>query len=271
MSKQGFFNKFVIGLFVLTCLSVLPLEGSQFKIGEKLKYSIYAGGFKVGYQTIEVRSIDQLRNREVYVITGRSWTSSFVSVFYRLDDYWKIYVDTKTLLPLRVEKDMSEGTKKGMFVYDLDQKHRTITIRDESSNSIIKTVTADNDVFDFVSMVYFFREHAASFANTGDELIFDFLEPKRVRTVSFKNEGSEDIIMPKISRSRAIRTKKYKQVGDAGIEFYVSNDSMYLPLKMLVNAKLPRGLRIRIVVYLEKYSSEIDGNYVSLRKILRQK
>ncbi len=49
---------------------------------------------------------------------------------------------------------------------------------------MIKTLKADNDVFDFVSMVYFFREHSTSFADTGDTLIFDFLEPKRVRTVS---------------------------------------------------------------------------------------
>jgi hypothetical protein len=271
MSKHCFFNQFIISLLVFFCLAALRLQGSQFTVGEKLKYSIYAGGFKVGYQTIEVRSIDRLRNRDVYVIGGKSWTSSFVSIFYRLDDNWQIYVDTKTLLPLRVEKDMREGTKEGLFIYDLDQKHRKITIRDGNNNSIIKTVTANNDVFDFVSMVYFFRENAASYTDRGDTIVFDFLEPKRVRTVSFKNEGLEDIIMPKISRSKAIRTTKFKQIGDTGIEFFVSDDSMFLPLKMSVNAKLPRDLRIRINVYLEKYSSEGAGDYTSLRKIFRSR
>ncbi len=271
MDKYFFLNKVGIIFLAIFCLSGRPSECSQFTVGEKLKYSIYAGGIKVGYQTIEVSSVDRLRNRDVFVITGRSWTSAFVSIFYRLDDNWKIYIDTKTLLPLRVEKDMMEGGKEGMFIYDLDQAHRSVVIRDVTNNSTIKTVKADNDVFDFVSMVYFFREHAASFADTGDKLVFDFLEPKRVRTVSFKNEGTEDIIMPKISRSKAIPTKKYKQIGDAGIEFFVSDDNLYLPLKMAVNAKLPRKLRIKINVYLEKYAPGTEGAYIPLRKILLQK
>ena len=271
MNKNIFFITVCTIFITISCLFVTNAGASQFMVGEKLKYSIYAGGIKVGYQTIEVRSIDRLGKHEVYVLTGRSWTSAFVSIFYRLDDNWKIYIDKKSLLPLRVEKDMLEGTKEGMLIYDLDQDNRKVIIRDGESNAIIKTVSPDNDVFDFVSMVYFFREHAASFSDKGDIIVFDFLEPKNVRTVSFKNEGTEDIIMQKVSRNRAIHTKKYKQIGDVGIEFFVSDDDMYLPLKMSVNAKLPKKLRIRIDVYLEKYSSEINGNYVSLRKILRKK
>ncbi len=47
MNKRSFFYQFVIGLITVVCLSALPLEGSQFTVGEKLKYSIFAGGIRV--------------------------------------------------------------------------------------------------------------------------------------------------------------------------------------------------------------------------------
>ena len=249
----------IIFLIFSLLLAELNAEASRFLVGEKLTYSIYVGGIKIGFQTIEIRSIETLKGVEVYKIKGRSKTTPFISMFYRLDDKWSIYIDTNNLRPVRVEKNMVEGKKTDFIIYDIDQDNRKINIRNVESD-ITMVVKADNDVFDIISMSFFFRENAPLYKNKGDIIVFDFLKSKSVQTVHFKNMGEYNIRIPALAGRTLFNTNKYKKVGKTEIEFFVSNDKMNLPLKMTVNTRLTKNIRVNIEVYLVEYSSEAWDN-----------
>jgi hypothetical protein len=244
----------VIILFFLIFFSSVwaDTDATPFAIGEKIRYSIYAAGWRVGYQTIELDSIQKVNEVDVYLLKGLSRTAVFVSIFYRLNDEWSVFIDKSTLLPLRVEKDWQEGKGEGFYIYEIDQQNRIVTLNNVSKGNT-KTMNPENDVFDLFSLIYFYRKNSQQFNSS---YTFDFLEPKSVRTVHFQNEGEEEIEIPKITRQKdvTIKAQKLKQIGGIGIEIYVATDDLRLPLKMVVPSKLPKGKKLDIEFYIDKFT-----------------
>jgi hypothetical protein len=221
-----------------------------FSAGERLQYGILAAGFPVGKQTIELSGTSDFLGQPVYNLYGRSRTSGLLSIFYRLDDKWHVFMDRSNILPVRVEKDMKEGQKEGYYVYDIDQEGRRVIIHNLKDNNI-KTVQAENTVFDLFSLIYFYRNNPSAFEG---EFTFDFLEPTNVHTVHFRNEGSTGIKIDRISRYDEIPCIKLQQIGGVGIEIYVGDDELRLPLKLVVPSKLPRDRELIVEFVLEQYS-----------------
>jgi hypothetical protein len=244
----------VISLLLSTFAVITPFAsealGESLPVGEKIRYSIVAEGIKVGNQTIEVSALTEKDGREAYLIEGRSTTSTLLSVLYRLDDKWDIYMDRSTLYPFRVEKDWVEGKDKGYYVYEIDQAGGLIRHLDLSSGKV-KTLTPKNPVFDLFSLVYFYRSKADSLP---DPFIFDFLETKSVQTVRFKDQGEEEIVIFAISPHKPCRVRKLKQVGGLGVEIFIGVDEPHLPLKLLTPAKLSRKKTIEIEFVIDGYS-----------------
>ncbi|MGQ9615260.1 MAG: DUF3108 domain-containing protein [Spirochaetota bacterium] len=245
---------------VLFFLILIVLQGAvelfalnqelPFSVGEKLEYSIHAIGLTVGRQIIELEDVVKHRGKAVYRLTGRSRSSPFLSIFYRLDDRWIVLIEEETILPLRVEKEMVEGKNEGYFVYDIDNDSGTVNIYNMESGTV-KTVQSNNTVFDLFTLIYYYRSNPANFTNT---FTFDFLEHKRVSTVQFRNDGEVMLDMPGISRRSPVSALKLSQIGGAGIEIYVGADELRLPLKLIVPSKLPRNRRVIIEFYLEHFS-----------------
>ncbi|MFW6180243.1 MAG: DUF3108 domain-containing protein [Spirochaetota bacterium] len=225
-----------------------------FSAGEKLQYGILAAGFPVGKQTIELSGTGDFLGQPVYNLYGRSRTSGLLSIFYRLDDKWHVFMDRDSILPVRVEKDMKEGQKEGYYVYDIDQADRRVIIHNLKDNNI-KTVQAENTVFDLFSLIYFYRKDPSVFDR---EFTFDFLEPNDVHTVHFRNEGLTEIKIDRISRYDEIPCIKLQQIGGVGIEIYVGSDELRLPLKLVVPSKLPRDRELIVEFVLEKYAPGED-------------
>ncbi len=251
--KKNLFKPYLI-FFTAALLTPWTLPASEnrlpFSPGEKLQYSIHAASFYVGKQIIELDKTDRYGAVEVYRLNGHSRTSPFISIFYRLDDKWLVFMDRDTLLPLRVEKDMVEGKSQGYITYTIDQAAGSVLI-ESADGKTKKIVTADNRVLDLFSLIYYYRKDPALF----DTLFtFDFLEAKNVQTVQFQNAGDAEIIVPKISKIDTVQAVKLQQVGGIGIEIYVGRDALRLPLKLVVPSKLPRKKRMIIEFNLEKYA-----------------
>jgi hypothetical protein len=251
MKHRGSFG---IPLLLLTFAVAMPcaadVPGETLFVGEKIRYSIIAEGLKIGNQTIEVSARTEMNGREAYLIKGRSTASALLSVLYRLDDKWDVYMDRSTLYPFRVEKDYVEGKDKGYYVYDIDQAGGIVQHRDLRSGKV-KTLTPKNPVFDLFSLVYFFRSKAETLPNP---FVFDFLETKSVKTVQFQDLGEEEISIFAVSPHSPCRVRKLKQVGGVGIEIYISVDELRLPLKLLTPAKLSRKKTIDIEFVIDGYS-----------------
>ncbi len=241
---------------------------TPFSIGEEIRYAIYAAGWRVGYQTIELDSIQKLDEVDVYLLKGLSRTTVFLSIFYRLNDKWNVFIEKSSLLPLRVEKDWQEGKGEGYYIYEINQQDRVVILHNVSKGNT-KTMNPEHYVFDLFSLIYFYRNNPHHFDSS---YTFDFLEPKSVRTVHFQNEGEEEIEIPKIMRREnvTLTAQKLKQIGGIGIEIYVATDDLRLPLKMVVPSKLPKGKKLDIEFYIDKFTPGPEQTDIpSIYKLLR--
>lgn len=246
---------FLLGINIVFAATTFAANGnSTFSVGEKLKFKIYAAGIYVGYQTIELKAEQKLNGVDTYVLKGHSKTAGFVSLFYRLNDKWTIYIDKNTYLPVRIEKDFVEGKKKGFYIYEIKQNDKLVILHNQNTGKE-KHIQSKNFVFDLFSLIYFFRNNPAV---TNETYTFDFLQPRSVRTVHFVDEGETEIKIPKISSKTLISVRKIKQVGGLGIGIFVGEDDLKLPLKMVVPAKLKKKKKIDIVFILDKYSPGKD-------------
>lgn len=250
---------YTVGIFFLI-YSITWAENTKppFSVGERLRYFIYAAKLYVGYQTIELESVEKINNIDVYKLKGNSRSAFLVSIIYRLDDKWTIFIDKSTLLPIRVEKDMVEGRSRGYFIYDIDQENNTVIIQDKTGGKR-EVVNSQNLVFDLFSLLYFFRSNPSLFEET---FTFDFLESHNVHTVHFQDEGEVEIIIPRISKKREVIARKLKQVGGIGIEIYVSNDELRLPLKLVSPAILPGDKRLMIELYIDRYAPGVEQKVI---------
>jgi hypothetical protein len=246
-------RRIVITLFVVLVLTASAAIGSDrlpFTVGERLRFFIYAAKLYVGYQTVELVGVEKLGGIEVYKIHGVSRSSFFLSIIYRLDDKWTVYIDKNTLLPVRVEKDMVEGRSKGFFVYDIDQENSSVKIHNRTQNTT-EVVRSENIIFDLFSLLYYYRGNPAPFK---DQFTFDFLEPHALHPVQFKDEGVEQIVIPRISKKRSVSARRLQQAGGIGIEIFVSDDELRVPLKMTVPSVLPGDKKLLVEFYIDRFA-----------------
>jgi hypothetical protein len=225
-------------------------NNSVFSVGEKLRYNIYASGIYVGYQIIELEKVTTIDGVETYVLKGLSKTAAYISIFYRLNDRWVIYMDKNTYLPVRIEKDYVEGKQKGYYIYDIRQDDNLVILHNKNTGKE-KLIQSQNTVFDLFSLIYFFRNNSAVIE---EEYTFDFLEPKSVRTVHFRDEGKKEVNVPKISSDQKIQVREITQIGGVGIRIFVGSDDLKLPLKMIVPAKLKGKRKMNVEFILDRYS-----------------
>jgi hypothetical protein len=219
----------------------------------------------MGNQTIELQSAQSLDGREVLLLYGHTDSSRFMDLFYEVDDKWYIYLEKDRVLPLKVEKDMLEGKRKSYLVYQIDQDNSRVLFRN-TTNGNSKEMEAQNLVFDVFSMAFFYRQYPERFNSV---FTFDFLEEWGLQTVQFKNEGSVELAVSSISQNHKLPALKMKQIGGIGIEIYVSDDELRIPLKIVTPAKLKRGRTLKVEMNLEKYApgqgtGEVPWPYSSL-------
>ncbi|MBN2322652.1 MAG: DUF3108 domain-containing protein [Spirochaetes bacterium] len=236
-------------IFFLVSTAVSASETLPFAVGERLRFFIYASKIYVGSQTVELVGTEDLGGNGVYRIHGVSRSSFFVSILYRLDDKWTVFIDRDTLLPRRVEKDMTEGRAQGFFIYDIDQEAGTVRIFDRDADKT-EEVLSKTLVFDLFSLLYYYRANPETFY---EPFTFDFLEPHALHTVQFKDMGTEEIIIPRISKKREVTARKLQQIGGIGIEIYISDDRFRVPLKMTVPSVLPGDKKLMIDFYIDRF------------------
>jgi hypothetical protein len=225
-----------------------------FSVGEKITYKIYGAGLHLGNQEVELRSIENLNGKEVYRLYGRTWGTRIVNLFYHLDDKWMVFIDRETLLPVKLEKTIWEGKEKGFVEYEIDQENHRVVVKNITKNKE-DVHEGEYPIFDVFTLAYFYRYNHEQF----DEMFtFDFLETNGLLTSQFKNEGLVDLRVSTISKSKALKAFKMKQVGGVGIEIYVSADELRLPLRLVSNAELPRDKKLVLEMYLTNYTPGED-------------
>jgi len=93
-----------------------------FPVGEELQYGAFYGPLRAGYSVMEIEK-EFLDGEPVYSIECVQKTEKTFSVIFRIDDYYKSFVDSGSFSSIRVIKNIDEGKYSNNF---------TLTFKEDS-------------------------------------------------------------------------------------------------------------------------------------------
>jgi hypothetical protein len=106
-------------LCLLSAISALAFEP-----GEKLTFNVKYGVVSAGSAVLEVRS-SVLKGKEVWNLTTTAQTYPFFDSVFKVRDRVESWWDKETLLSLKYEKTLNEGTYHQHRIQTFDQQNKT--------------------------------------------------------------------------------------------------------------------------------------------------
>lgn len=198
---------------------------------EELVYRVEFLGITMGYARFAFNGKVLLGGREVYHLSVRAWTSNVLAIIYPINDTIEYYMDIKTLEPLRQEYT-SAGRKKKDNVTTYDQETGRIVYRDRDSGEIRRQVDTVPDVYDPVTLAYFFRSREPG----GDERGRNVYAGRKVWEISAKPLGVEKIVTDRgevettVIRPEIRRNGKVEEKGD--LRMWMTRDDRRIPVRI---------------------------------------
>lgn len=154
--KKFFFTLFVVLIIFLNFASeVYPIENIQarFHGAEKLVYKVSFNGLNVGKIEWKYLGKKILKEKEVDVLSVCSDTH--LLEFFNLTSKEKVFLDSSTLLPLKVERDVIFFTNKELIQECYDQEHGKIRIL-RSNSKKEELISQDKPIHNILALLYFF-------------------------------------------------------------------------------------------------------------------
>lgn len=119
-----------------------------FGVGERLEYDVKFGRLSVGSGSMEVAGIEDIRGTEAWHTIFQVRGGTF---FYRVNDTYESWFDTRTGNSLRFRKDQNEGRRDVEQVYNMYPDRGVYT---EGTDTAVVSV---RDPLDDGSFLYFIR------------------------------------------------------------------------------------------------------------------
>jgi hypothetical protein len=131
-----------------------PLTKHQ--VGEKLDFDVHWMGLHVGYGSLEVKEIVELRGRKAYHVIAVARTNEALSTIYPVRDEIHSYIDVESFHSLEFRKVLSERRYRAdeRVIYDYDKKKGYY---ESLLNGSKKEMDIPVPVHDIVSLFYWFR------------------------------------------------------------------------------------------------------------------
>ena len=156
----------IVGIVFLVIGSVTG-EGSvfaedieaRFQNKDKLVYSVYFNGIPSGYIEWEYLGRQEIDGITVDVLSVNSDTNIFN--LFDLDSKEKVFLDSKTSLPVKVERDIVFFGKKEIIVETYDQEKGQIKIKRSSSKGSGDVLRQDTPIHNILELLYFFPQDVA--------------------------------------------------------------------------------------------------------------
>ena len=226
------------GRIVIASLSeemAFPKDGPSWaRKKEELVYKVEFLGIKMGYARFTFLGKVLLSGKEAYHLRVRAWTSDLLSLIYPIDDTIDYYLDVQTIAPLRQE---FVNSRKEDDVAIYDQEKGTIVYRYKKDGTIRKKIDVVPNVYDPVSVAYYFRTRDLAAEEKGRPTYAGRkLWEISARPVGFEriktDRGEIDtiIIQPVIRKNGKIEDK-----GD--LRMWLSRDERHLPVRLYAKFK----------------------------------
>jgi len=217
---------------------VLPADAPSFaREKEELVYRVEFLGLTMGYARFRFRGTARVDGMLAYHLTVRAWTSDLLAVFYPMNDTIEYYLDVETLAPIRQEYTSS---RKGGDIAYYDQQAGKIVYRNKNSGKVRKQVDVVPDVYDPVSVVYYFRTRGL----VGEEPPRSMYAGRKLWEVSAKPLGTE---MIRTDRGQfdtvmiePVLRKEGKLEHQGNIRVWMTRDERHVPVRLYAKFKKVR-------------------------------
>lgn len=227
---------FITLALAILLTSVLDGQGSSYKPGEEIHYTIQYGVITSGVGNLEVQN-DSLDGKAVWHAKFSAWTTGLADVVFKVLDIYEVYIDPETELPIRSIRNVREGRYKRYNVVDFDHKTRP----DSSilqSNLSGQHIT-QKGIQDVISCFYYFRNHnlpEGDKMKKGDLIEFTTWFADELYPIKLRYVGIEDV---KIDGGK-IKCYKFNPVTEVGrlfkteedMSFWFSADKNSIPVKI---------------------------------------
>lgn len=227
-------------------VAALPEDAPRvpFGPGEKSTFEVRFSGVRVGSGALEVVGIESLRGREAWHTAFNVRGGTF---FYRVNDLYESWFDTRTLNSLLFNRQIEEGSRDRAQSFEINPDRGTYTERTSKKTVVNKTVERPMDEGAFL---YFVRTIPLVAGETYDfhRYFIPDRNPVRIRVlrkerVTVPAGTFNAIVVQPIIKTRGIFSEK----GEA--EVWLSDDSSRILLQ--VKSKLSFG---SLNLYLKSYT-----------------
>ena len=215
-----------------------------FGAGEKSRFEVRFGAIRVGSGSLQVVGVESVRGREAWHTAFNVTGGTF---FYRVDDVYESWFDTKTMNSLLFNRQIEEGTRERTQTYEINPDRGTYVERTKQKTTLRKTV---DDPLDEGAFLYFIRTIPLVVGQSYDfhRYFIPDRNPVRIRVlrkerVTVPAGTFNAVVIQPVIKTRGIFSEK----GQA--EVWLSDDSSRILLQ--IKSKLSFG---SLNLYLTSYT-----------------
>lgn len=208
----------------------LPSEEKPYKPGEKLTYIVKFGPIIGGTASLTLRQVSY-NNKMVFHSRAEGRTVGLAEKLYSVKDIFESYFDMQNGLPLKLVRDVKEGSYKKHEEAFFDRDNNTVY-----SLRLDTTIQVPPDILDMVSLLYFIRSLDMNQAKPGEVLktityFDDELFPFQIRY-----KGKEDV-KTKFGKIKCYRFDPVVEPGrmfdsEDDMTIWMSADKNVIPIKV---------------------------------------
>ena len=202
-----------------------------FKVGEALQYKASFSGIDAATAKLEVINKEMIQSTSTFHVRFSASTHSFADYLFPIRDVIDIWLDEKTLLPVKIVKNISEGSYK---------KKNSIILNQKEGFSLFNkdTIPISSKTHSPYSLIYFLRSSKLS-AMHGKT--FSLIDEKKFNNLQMNIEENVVINVPlgkyQCTKVTPMRMDKQKFKNEATMSIWFSNDHVRYPVKIRIKMK----------------------------------
>ncbi|WP_109098691.1 DUF3108 domain-containing protein [Aquimarina sp. AU58] len=230
-------KKYIIILLLITSIVPAFAQDSHkaFDSGEWFKFRIHYGLFTASYATLEIKK-EQLNGKPVHHIIGTGKSSGFLSVFFKVEDYYETYIDINRVKPYRFIRKINEGGHTKNIEINFDHNENKALVFNKKHNTK-KSYPIQSDVQDMMSSFYYLRNNInTSSLKKGDEQYVNMFFDNESYRFKLKFLGRE-VIKTKMGKIACLKFRPYVQADrvfkeEESMTVWVSDDDNRMPVRI---------------------------------------
>lgn len=214
------------------------IKQNAFKPGEKLVYRLTYGVWDAGQATLQVLPTERtVKGRKLWRVRGVGKTISAFEWFYKVNDVYESYVDSKSIVPWVFKRRVNEGG------YKINQDYTFFQHKNKVKTDKGKEFDVPTNVQDMISAFYYARTIDFSKAKKGEIFEVPIFLDDEVFNTKIKYLGKEVIR----TRKGKFRCHKFSPLVEKGRVFksddaliaYITDDGNKIPI--MAKAKIQVG------------------------------